>query len=151
MLAPDNRTVKNAYLVSRWLVEKSVARLRRDDYTASHFSVFVSLQSPKGRWSHNVKTHHSQDTAHFLDINRQLWRAMYDQKRPYSISSISVQLGSILPLAKRPSEMLLPMEMAKRNKGEHLSKVIDAINRRFGSSTVTYGINKPHEGFFERG
>jgi DNA polymerase-4 len=151
MLAPDNRTVKNAYLVSRWLVEKSVARLRRDDYTASHFSVFVSLQSPKGRWSRNVKTHHSQDTAHFLDINRQLWRAMYDQKRPYSISSISVHLGSILPLAKRPSEMLLPMEMAKRNKGEHLSKVIDAINRRFGSSTVTYGINKPHEGFFERG
>ena len=151
MLAPENRTVPNAYLVSRWLIEKSVARLRRDDYAASQFSLFVSLQHPKGRWSRNIKTHHSQDTAHFLNINRQLWRDMYEAKRPQVISSIGVRLGTIVHLSKRPGEMLLPLEMAHRNKREHLSKTIDTLNRRFGDRTVTYGINKPHYGFIDRG
>ncbi|SFS45489.1 DNA polymerase-4 [Sulfitobacter marinus] len=151
VLALENRTVKNAYMVSRWLVEKSVARLRRDEYTASQFSLFVSLQRPDGRWSRNIKTHHSQDTAHFLDLNRQLWRMMYDQKHPYLISSMGVHLGNILPLSKRPAEMLLPFEMAKQNKREQLAKTIDTLNRRFGDRTVTYGVNKAHYGFFDRG
>ena len=99
----------------------------------------------------SVKTHYSQDTAHFLDINRRLWRAMYARERPYSISSIFIQLRNILPLSKRPSEMFLPMDMSKQNQREHLSRTIDTINRRFGASTVTYGINKAHNGFFERG
>ena len=101
MLAPENRTLKNAYLVSRWLIEKSVARLRRDNYTASQFSLFLRIQNPKSRWGNSIKTHYSQDTAHFLDINRRLWRMMYSQKQPYLISSISVHLGNILPLNKR--------------------------------------------------
>ena len=151
MLAPENRTLKNAYLVSRWLIEKSVARLRRDNYTASQFSLFLRIQNPRARWGHSVKTHYSQDTAHFLEINRRLWRMMYSQKHPYLVSSISVHLGNILPLNKRSGEMLLPMEMAKKNEREHLSRTLDTINKRFGASTITYGINKAHNGFFERG
>jgi DNA polymerase-4 len=151
MLAPENRTLKNSYFVSRWLIEKSVARLRRDNYTASQFTLFIGIQKPKGHWVQSVKTHYSQDIAHFLDINRGLWLAMYARERPYSISSIFIQLRNILPLSKRPSEMFLPMDMAKQNQREHLSKTIDTINCRFGASTVTYGINKAHNGFFERG
>ena len=151
MLAPENRTLKNAYLVSRWLIEKSVARLRRDNYTASQFSLFLRIQNPKSRWGNSIKTYYSQDTAHFLDINRRLWRMMYSQKQPYLISSISVHLGNILPLNNRPGEMLLPMEMAKKNDRERLSRTLDTINKRFGASTITYGINKAHNGFFERG
>jgi DNA polymerase-4 len=151
VLAPANRTVKNAYMVSRWLVEKSAARLRRDEYTASQFSLFVSLQRPDGRWSRNFKTHHSQDTAHFLDLNRQLWRVMYDQKHPYLISTIGVHLGNILALSKRPAEMLLPLEMAQQSKREQLAKTIDTLNRRYGDRTVTFGVNKAHYGFFDRG
>ena len=75
----------------------------------------------------------------------------HDVKQPYLISSISVHLGNILPLSNRPGEMLLPMEMAKKNDRERLSRTLDTINKRFGASTITYGINKAHNGFFERG
>ena len=46
MLAPENHTLKNSYFVSRWLIEKSVARLRRDNYTASQFTLFIGIQKP---------------------------------------------------------------------------------------------------------
>jgi len=41
--------------------------------------------------------------------------------------------------------------MAKKNERERLSRTLDTINKRFGASTITYGINKAHNGFFERG
>lgn len=151
ILAPENRTVKNAYLVSRWLIEKSVSRLRRDGYTAREFHLFLSAMTPNLRWSRSIKGHYSQDTRHFLDMNRMLWRMAYDECALRQILSISVHLGGILPLAARNAEMLMPLEMAKRNRGEELSVTLDRINQRFGSGTITYGINKPHYGFFERG
>ena len=151
ILAPENRTVKNAYLVSRWLVEKAVARLRRDGYVAREFHLFISSIDPKWRFSRSLRGHHSQDTAHFLALNRALWRMAYGQGKPRKILSIGVHLGSIITLERRNAEMLLPLEAAQRNQREHLSVTLDRINRRYGARTITYGLNKPHYGFFERG
>ena len=47
VLSPENKTIKNAYNVSRWLLEKSASRLRRDGYTASTFSTFMRFE-PEG-------------------------------------------------------------------------------------------------------
>ena len=151
ILAPENRTVKNAYLVSRWLLEKSSARLRRDGYTARQYSVFMSILKPKTRWHGNMRAHHSQDTAHFLSLNKALWRKMYDEVNPSLILSIGVHLGSLKPLQERNGEMFLPLEMAKRNQREQLAASVDRINQRFGSGTVKYGEHREHFGFFERG
>jgi DNA polymerase-4 len=151
ILTPENRSVKNAYLVSRWLVEKATARLRRDGYTAREFTLFVRVIAPKYRWGRSIRAHYSQDTQHFLALNRALWRDLYDTVHPRRILSIGVHLGAILPLADRNAEMLMPLDMAKRTSREQLCTVIDHINQRYGQGTVTYGLHKTHYGFFDRG
>lgn len=150
VLAPENKSITNAYLVSRWLIEKSSQRLRRDGYTASQFSLFMRFE-PNGRWHRNVKTHYSQDTRLFLGVNKRLWREMYDRHRPNRITNIGVHLGNVQKLDHRPAELFLPLEAGQRNDPEQLSSVLDNINTRFGTGTITFGKNKPHPGFFERG
>ena len=55
VLAPKNRNLENAYAVSRWLVEKAPARLRRDGRTASEFSIQLSFM-PRGWWADRIQT-----------------------------------------------------------------------------------------------
>jgi DNA polymerase-4 len=150
VLAPDNRTINNAYLVSRWLVEKSANRLRRDGYTAQTFSLYMGFE-PKGGWSKSVKIHSSQDTRLFLDINKKLWRMMYDRRHPRRISTVGVHLGKVQQLDVRSGEMLLPLDAGQASNDEKLGSVLDHINTRFGTGTISFGVNKPHPGFFERG
>lgn len=150
VLAPENKTIKNAYLVSRWLIEKSSQRLRRDGYTAAVFSLFVRFE-PKGSWHRAVKTHATQDTRLFLDVNKALWREMYDRHRPYRILNVGVHLGAVQKLNTRTAELFLPLKAGTANSAENLSSVMDHINTRFGTGTISYGKNKPHPGFFERG
>jgi len=150
VLAPENKTVRNAYHVSRWLIEKSAHRLRRDGYVAGVFSLYMRLGNKQG-WNRSVKVHASQDTRLFLDVNKHLWRRMYDRHQPYRITHVGVHLGNVSKLDQRSAEMLLPLEAGQPNGREVLGSTVDHINRRFGIGTVTYGINKPHPGFFERG
>ena len=53
VLAPKYRNLENACAVSRWLVEKAAARLRRDGRAASEFSMQLSCM-PLGWWSDSI-------------------------------------------------------------------------------------------------
>ena len=150
VLAPENRSINNAYLVSRWLVEKSANRLRRDGYTAQTFSIYMRFEH-RGGWNRSVKIHTSQDTRLFLDINKKLWRVMYDRHHPRRISNIGIHLGKVQKLDTRSAEMLLPLDAGQASSSEKLGSVLDHINTRFGTGTISFGVNKPHPGFFERG
>jgi DNA polymerase-4 len=150
VLSPENKTIKNAYNVSRWLIEKTVHRLRRDEYTATHFSIFMRFD-PEGGWKGSLKSHPTQVTLVFLNLNKQLWRQMYDHRRPHRVSSIGVHLGGVQKLERRSGEMLLPLEAGTSNEGEKLGAVMDHINGRFGTGTVKYGTSKPHLGFIDKG
>lgn len=150
VLAPENKTIKNAYHVSRWLIEKSAQRLRRDGYVAQVFSVYMRLGNKHG-WNRSVKIHASQDTLLFLNVNKHLWRMMYNHHCPHRITHVGVHLGNVQKLDLRSAEMLLPLKAGQRSRHETLGSVMDHINTRFGTGTVTYGISKPHPGFFERG
>ncbi|PZX10170.1 DNA polymerase-4 [Celeribacter halophilus] len=150
VLAPENRSLPNAYFVSRWLVEKATARLRRDGYLARHFSIQVSCR-PKGWWTDGISTFPSQDTMHFLELNRVLWRRFYDRTGCRDYMSVGVQLGRIQRLEDRVPDLFLPLPQASKTEREKLGKVVDNINRRFGPDTVSFGHSKPHYGFFEKG
>ncbi|WP_417548568.1 DNA polymerase Y family protein [Marinobacter segnicrescens] len=94
VLSPENRAIPQAYLVGRWLVEKSTARMRRDGRVASRFTLTVN-QIPNGTWSRTIKCEASQDTAYFLDLHRQLWIQFWRRVRARSAISISVHLGNV--------------------------------------------------------
>ncbi|MCW8842182.1 MAG: UMUC-like DNA-repair protein [Rhodobacteraceae bacterium] len=150
VLAPENRTLPNAYYVSRWLVEKATARLRRDGYLARYFSIQVSCR-PKGWWADGITTFPSQDTLHFLALHKALWQRFYDRTGCRNYLSVGVQLGRIERLEDRMPDLFLPVRQAERTKLEKLGKVVDNINRRYGPDTVSFGHSQPHYGFFERG
>lgn len=149
VLAPAFRRPREAYLVSRWLVEKATSRLRRDGRVAASFSLHLSAES--GRCFRAVKCAPSQDTAEFLRINRSLWRAVWPAIRRQRLFGIGVQLGDVDLLENRIGDLLTPLGPAERSTGERVSVAVDFINQRFGAGTITYGVNRPHPGFFERG
>ncbi|MGB1179766.1 MAG: DNA polymerase Y family protein [Lentibacter algarum] len=149
VLGPDRRTVREAYLVGRWLISKSTARLRRDKSVAAQ--LMLSVQREDGGWGQSLKCEASCDTAYFLKLHRALWEQQLKARGPSTIFSISVQLGRITRLEDRPGDLLLGLGPAAATRGEKVSLLIDMINSRYGSETVTLGRHRSHPGFFERG
>lgn len=150
ILSPENRTIQNSYLVGRWLVEKSCARLRRDGRVAAAFSVSASF-GERGGWGRRIRCEAMQDTTYFLALHRRLWVEMWRQTRPRVIFAVSVQLGDVSMLADRPGDLFAPLRPAEPSPREKISGVVDMINKRFGQDSLTWGVNRAHPGFFERG
>lgn len=150
VLAPQFRRPAEAYLVSRWLIEKSAARLRRDGRVASAFSLFISPMGHRG-WSRSMRCAPGQDTIEFLRMNRSLWRGAWPLIRHRQILSVGVHLGEVDHLAARTGDLLMPLRPAERSAGELASAAMDHINDRWGTGTIRLGLNQPHPGFFERG
>ena len=150
VLAPEFRQPAEAYLVSRWLVEKATARLRADGRVAAKISVGMNAVDG-ARWGRSIKTAASQDTMTFQNINRALWRAAWPALKGRDLMSISVQLSDVCLLSERGGDLLSDLKPAERTERERASQAADFINARFGNGTISFGVNKPHPGFFERG
>lgn len=152
ILMPENRTVKNAYLVSKWLIEKASRRLRRDGYVAKRFSLYVKIIAPNDiKYFNQELMHYTQDTRMFMQANHRLWQEMWQQHHPQKILAITIHLGDVIKMEERVGELFMPLEPGKPNKFERLFTLTDRINRRYGDGAVTLGVNLPHPGFFERG
>jgi DNA polymerase-4 len=157
VLAPRYRSPQMAYRVSRWLVEKSAERLRRDGYCAPRFSLSVRFL-PAGGWAGAVTCTATQDTGVFLRLLDQLWSRVAARDPafgpafgPALIGSVGVRMTDIIRLRDRPAELFLPLEAGRANQSEKLSSVVDRINRRYGHGTVRFGVSQAHPGFFDRG
>lgn len=150
VLAPEFRAPEEAYLVSRWLIEKAAARLREEGRVAGRFALQISIADRPG-WSRSVKCAPAQDTLGFLRINRTLWRSAWPAIRGQTLLSIGVQLSDVQLLCDRSGDLLSGVQAAERSPQEKAAVAADSINRRFGAGTIRYGDNQPHPGFFERG
>ncbi|MDQ7775237.1 MAG: UMUC-like DNA-repair protein [Paracoccus aminovorans] len=150
VLAPEFRAPADAYLVSRWLIEKAAARLRRDGRVAGSFALHLA---PMGAapWARSVRCGPTQDTLEFMRINRALWRQAWPVIRRRKLAAIGVHLGDVDLLTARTGDLLLPVAPAEQTRGERASAAADFINQRFGPGTIRFGVNQPHPGFFERG
>lgn len=149
ILGPDARTLKQAYLVSRWLLSKSANRLRRDGYVSRRVSIHARFG--EGGWARSIKCEANADTPYLLALHRQMWLEIRDRKRPRVVLSVGVHLGDILPLRNRCGDLLHPLAPGELRRGEKVSALADQINGRFGRETITFGADRPHHGFFERG
>ena len=88
---------------------------------------------------------------HWFRINRLLWRAAWAAIRGRRIIAVGVQLGNVEFLSNRNGDMLRQLPAAAKTRGERAAAAVDFINGRFGTGAITYGVNQPHPGFFERG
>ncbi|MFG6082409.1 hypothetical protein ACEUZ9_003056 [Paracoccus litorisediminis] len=150
VLAPAFRAPPEAYLVSRWLIEKASARLRREGRVAASFALQLSLYS-RASWARSMRCAPTQDTLDFMRMNRSLWRSAWPYIRGGHIAAIGVHLGDVDFLKTRTGDLLKPIAPGEMTAGERASAAADFINQRFGQGTIQFGINRPHPGFFERG
>ena len=150
VLSPENRFPDVAYLVSRWLTEKSSERLRKYNYCASRFDIYVRINT-LGVWQDSITFSFSQDTFFFLKQLKKLWNKMITMTNPQRIDFVGVRLSGIIKLRDRSGELLIDTEPGERSAKERLSSSIDNINLRYGRRVINFGINKEHPGFFERG
>lgn len=150
VLAPEFRDPRAAYLVSRWLVEKAAARLRRDGRVAAVFSLYIARMGAHSL-RRDMTCAASQDSALFLQINRQIWRDLWPHLRGHRLAAIGVHLSRVELLAHRNGDLLLGLPAAEQTSGEKVAAAVDFINGRYGSGAITWGVSLPHPGFFERG
>lgn len=152
ILAPEFQDPRSAYLVSRWLVEKAVGRLRRDGWVAGHFALQMGIRDARG-YSLGMGCAESQDTAQFLRINRVFWKRLWRRRllQGRRVTSVGVQLGKLVRLEHRNGDLLRDLAPAARTRGEMVAAAVDQVNARFGAGSITWGVNQPHPGFFERG
>ncbi|WP_235815703.1 DNA polymerase Y family protein [Cypionkella psychrotolerans] len=152
ILAPEFRNPQSAYLVSRWLVEKATARMRRDGWVAGSYSLQISIHNGPG-WHRTMTCPQSQDTAYFHRINRAMWRHLWRKGilKLGPIMAIGVNLGHVERLDRRNGDFLRGLRSGQQTRGERIATAVDFLNARLGQGTVTWGVNQPHPGFFERG
>ena len=149
VLSPENRSPNRAYLVGRWLLEKSTERIRKYNYCSSRLDIFIRLNDI-GVWQDSITFSFSQDTLFFLKEFKGLWDKMILALDPKKVDFVGVRLSGLIYLQDRSGEFLLNLYPGEKNTREKLSTSIDNLNMRYGKRIINFGVHREHPGFFER-
>lgn len=144
ILDPLARTPEAAADVARGLTIKACQRLRRYGVLAGGFG--LSVRDTDGqRWGREIKLSGAQDSLTFARVLSGLWSQMLTELRPYRLRKVSVTLFRLQEINQSTGD-LFNDDWAGRQRenarvsSEALSKGMDALNRKFGSGTVQFGL-----------
>lgn len=141
VLAPKMRPYKRARMVARRLTVKAASRLRRLEFCAKNFNLYVRYEGT-GRWQGDVKTLLAQDNSTFLNALDGLWEEMIRTDRPTRIKQVSVSFYDLVAEADIMEDMFERLDdpLAKQQgKNTRLSEAMDHINKKYGLDTVVLG------------
>ena len=146
MLDPQHRQPDSTYLVTRYLLNKAAARLRR--YEMYSGCLYLSVRTPdRRRWAKDRSFAKTQDSFRLLQTLDHLWNEMLQQLRPYQLLKVSVSLVDLEGAHKITPDLFEDYRPAQ--KAPHrLSQTIDSLNQKYGSKTVMIGTcPKTHAGY----
>ena len=149
VLSPEHRSPRGAYLVGRWLIEKSSERIRKYNYCASRLDIFLRFDNFVS-WQDSVTFLSSQDTFFLLKQFKKLWSGLNSFIYPQKIHFVGVRLSGLINLRDRPGEFLTNLYPGEKNMSERLSSSVDNLNIRYGKRVINFGVHSEHPGFFER-
>ncbi|ATG49514.1 hypothetical protein CEW89_19215 [Celeribacter ethanolicus] len=135
VLTGPNATPEGARLVTRRLLVKAAARLRREGFFARSLSISVK-GGDKRRQYRDSTLRATQDTFFLLEILAGLWAELTLCPRP---KAVSVTLGGLIREARVMDDLFAPTQ-----DRAPLCLAIDRLNQRFGQDTVRYGLLPPH-------
>jgi len=140
-LAPDMRTIRDAYYCSRILLIKAARRMRRDNYYATQLNIWLNYRvgrKDKG-FGHKVKIFNANDDQAAMTALNQLWQIIKSRLQSHhKIIRIGVFFGGLVRSDMRQLDML-HNDDEKRQGWERLTSAIDDLNSRYGRSVVTLG------------
>jgi DNA polymerase-4 len=128
VLPPELRTREGAHSVAKKLVHKAASRLRRMNYWASGFSIFVRFVG-EGSWEDRLGMIECQDTLTMLEALEQLWQSC----PPGKPLAVGITLFELVP---HHLHNLSFFDNPKRTK---LAQAMDAINAKYGLDAVYFG------------
>lgn len=145
VLAPDMRSLKDAYLCSRILLIKAARRMRRDGYYARELNIWLnyrhgrkSSKSDRGI-GHKVKIYTANDDQAVMSALGELWREIKIRLPSYvKIIRIGLFFGGLVPSGMRQLD-LLHRDDDNRQGWERITAAMDGLNARYGRSVVTLG------------
>ncbi|WP_066705774.1 hypothetical protein [Celeribacter ethanolicus] len=135
VLTGPNATPEGARLVTRRLLVKAAARLRREGFFARSLSISVK-GGDKRRQYRDSTLRATQDTFFLLEILAGLWAELTLCPGP---KAVSVTLGGLIREARVMDDLFAPTQ-----DRAPLCLAIDRLNQRFGQDTVRYGLLPPH-------
>ncbi len=145
ILEPDLRRPENAWLMARKLTVKAASRLRREDYYATVFDLYV--RDPEGnQWCSDAKMTPQRDNFAFMKHLEELWGQMLDEFRPKKLLMVSVNLHGLCKREEITPDLfdrISEKYQALQTKRDSLTSAMDKLNRRFGADTVQLGTVPP--------
>jgi DNA polymerase-4 len=139
-LTSGNRTPRAALLVTRRLLIKAAARLRREDNLAGVLQISVKC-TRHGRGTRALTFPPTQDSFILLQHLAQLWQDI----AVATPVSVGVMLGRLQPVSEVMGDLLLDRPAGAVTPREHLCGAIDKLNQRFGQDTIRFGELPPHK------
>ena len=145
ILEPALREPDKAWLMARKLTVKAAARLRREDYFATVFELYV--REPQGQgWQGALKLSPGQDNFVFLKALEKLWGSMVAEFKAPRLLQVAVNLHGLCRRQEITPD-LFDKSSAVLQKIQHrhqaLTNAMDHINKRYGADTVQLGVVPP--------
>ncbi len=128
VLEPEFRTAEGAWRVTKKLLVKAAARLRKEGYYARRLSVQMRLIGDF-YWEKDLRIEETQDTLSAITALKELWRS-----RPLGIPfRVSVTFYDLVPKDRHQLSLLVNPHR------ENLGDSMDRINAKYGKGTVSVG------------
>ena len=140
VLAPEQRPPPAAGIVARRLMLKAASRLRRMKYRARQMHLSVRTEDGP-RCEAQAKFEEGSDSIVLARVLAELWQKVMQQARWQRVKKVSVTLfGLVAEALPQQLELFSPAgSSVPKEQREHLSRVLDEINQKFGRDSVVIG------------
>ncbi len=148
VLPPELRTIEQAAAIGKKLLHKAAVRLRQAKLVTSSMAIFVMfsrkqksgaegshywLHHDRPAWEASLRFPACQDTLTLVNIFHEAWKSC-PQFRPVMVSVVLLDL-----IPKEMQNLTLFGEMYNEQKFDRLAETMDAINKKYGSTTLYLG------------
>jgi DNA polymerase IV len=140
VLAPEARPFGEARLVGRRLAQKAAARLRRLGYVAARFGVSIRTVAD-AQWHRESRLEvPSDDNLVFMRAFESLWQAAAKESTAKNLKKVGIWMSELTEAALLSPTLFDRPPSPKEGRTEHVSRVMDTINRKFGKDAVLLGM-----------
>jgi DNA polymerase-4 len=126
VIPPKERTLPGAMTVVHKLISKAAVRLRRAKMMSKSLNITIRYMDGY-RFEETFHFHATQDTSLFLKLFNEAYKKAPLKGKPFKAS---------ITLANFTAEQEHQLSMFENEKRNVLFKAVDAINNRYGKSTV---------------
>lgn len=136
ILPPEERAPERARMVARLLTVKAARRMRRDGWAAGR--LWLSIGLFERRWSGSVWLPEVSDDQAPLAALEALWSEAGPALYRARVYQVGVTLLDLTAGDERQPDLLM-QDDALRQRWERATNAIDALNKRYGRTTVSVG------------